>query len=92
MKHTDADLTPHSTANGAPAADNVAPTNLFLHALFSQVDFCMKNTVVTTSNNTYPYKAYIETLLNYGEEAKDTQLTASLWYKDKDNFQMSYNN
>ena len=80
------------TTNADPPADNVAPTNLFLHALFSQVDFSMKNTVVTTSNNTYPYKAYIETLLSFGEEAKDSQLTAALWYKDGDNFQMGGDN
>ena len=52
----------------------------------------MKNTVVTTSNNTYPNKAYIETLLSFGEEVKDSQLTAALWYKDGDNFQMGGDN
>ena len=79
-------LTPPPAAGGDDPADNVAPVNLFLHALFSQVDFSMKNTVVTTSNNTYPYKAYIETLLSFGEEAKDSQLTAALWYKDGGDF------
>ena len=81
-------LTGPPTTNADPPADNVAPTNLFLHALFSQIDF----SVVTTSNNTYPYKAYIETLLSFGEEAKDSQLTAALWYKDGDNFQMGGDN
>ena len=50
-------LTGPPTANDDSPADNVAHTKLFLHALFSQVHFSMKNTVVTTSNNSYPYKA-----------------------------------
>ena len=51
----------------------------------------MKTTVVTNSN-TYPYKAYIKTLLSFGEETKDSQLTAGLWYKNGDNFQMGGDN
>ena len=42
------------------ATADVAPVNFWLHALFSQIDMTLKNTLVTTSNNTYPYKAYIE--------------------------------
>ena len=37
---------------------------------------------MTPSSNTYPFRAYVETLLNYGAEAKKTQLTSQLWYKD----------
>ena len=37
---------------------------------------------VTPSTNTYAYRAYIETLLSYGTDAKDTQLTGQLWHKD----------
>ena len=40
---------------------DVAPVNFWLHALFSQIDMTLKDTLVTTSNNTYPYKAYINT-------------------------------
>ena len=29
-----------------------------------------------------PFRAYVETLLSYGAEAKKTQLTSQLWYKD----------
>ena len=42
----------------------------------------MNGTLVTPSTNTYPYRAYIETLLSYGAEAKDTQLQCGLWRKD----------
>ena len=41
------------------ATADVALVNFGLHALFSQIDMTLKDTLVTTSNNTYPYKAYI---------------------------------
>ena len=64
-------------------ADPVGPTNLWLHSLFSQVDISLNGTQVTTSTNTYPYRAMIETLLSYGNDAKESQLTSSLYYDDQ---------
>ena len=63
-------------------ADPVGPVNNWMHSLFSQVDVCLNGTLVTPSTNTYAYRAYIETLLGYGSDAKDTQLTSQLWHKD----------
>ena len=63
-------------------ADPVGPVNNWLHSLFGQVDVYLNGTLVTPSTNTYAYRAYIETLLSYGPDAKDTQLTSQLWYKD----------
>ena len=60
----------------------VAPVNNWLHSLFSQVDVYLNDTLVTLSSNTYPFRAYVDTLLSYGAEAKTTQLTSQLWYKD----------
>lgn len=60
----------------------IAPANLFMHSLFSQVDVLLNDTLVTSSVNTYAYRSMIETLLNYGEDSKNTHLTASLFYKD----------
>jgi hypothetical protein len=54
-----------------------------LHALFSEVDVKLNGTLITSSNNTYPYRAYIETLLSYGHDAKRSQLTSALYYKDE---------
>ena len=69
---------------GTNLADDtpVAPINNWLHSLFSQVDVYLNDTLVTPSSNTYPFRAYVETLLSYGAEAKKTQLTSQLWYKD----------
>ena len=76
--------TPVDPDNGTPVdPDNaVAPVNKWLHSLCSQVDVYLNGTFVTPSSNTHPYRAYIETLLRYGSEAKETQLTSQLWYKD----------
>ena len=65
------------------AADTpVAPVNNWLHSPFSQVDVYLNDTLVTPSSNTYPFRAYVDTVLSYGAEAKNTQLTSQLWYKD----------
>ena len=63
-------------------ANKVGPSNLLLHTLFSQVDVTLNDKLISSSSNTYPYRAYLETLLNYGKAAKESQLTAALWYKD----------
>ncbi|GFS84341.1 uncharacterized protein F54H12.2 [Trichonephila clavipes] len=64
--------------------DTIGPVNLFLHSLFSQVDVSLNDRVVSNSSNTYPYRSYIETLLNHGYDSKTSQLTAELFYKDSD--------
>ena len=61
---------------------NVGPANLMLQSLFSEVDVTLNDRLVTPSTNTYPYRATLETLLSYGAEAKESQLTGSLFYKD----------
>lgn len=67
------------------AIDNthhVGPVNLLLHSLFSEVDVKLNDTLVSSTNNTYAYRAYLETLLSFGPAAKQSQLTAALYYKD----------
>ncbi|KAF8795494.1 hypothetical protein HNY73_003338 [Argiope bruennichi] len=62
--------------------DKVGPVNLFLHSLFSQVDVSLNGRNISSSNNTYAYRAMIETLLNHGLDSKTSQLTSELYYKD----------
>ena len=62
--------------------NTVAPVNLMLHSMFSQVDISLNGTLISSSTNTYPYRAMLETLLSYGEDAKKSQLTSELFYKD----------
>ncbi|KAK7087759.1 uncharacterized protein F54H12.2-like [Littorina saxatilis] len=63
----------------------VAPVNYWLHSLFSQVDISLNDTLVTNSENTYPYRAYLEATLNYGREAKKSHLTSAMYYRDSAN-------
>ena len=73
-----------TSADGANIADVAAigPVNLLIHSLFSQVDVALNEKLVSSSANTYAYRAYLENLLNYGKEAKESQLTSVMWYKD----------
>ena len=64
---------------------DVAPINYWMHSLFSQVDVSLNDTLVTPSENTYPYRAYIEATLNYGREAKKSHLTSAMFYRDSSN-------
>ena len=61
---------------------SVAPVNNFLHSLFKQVDVYFNGKQVTPAMGTYPYRSYLETLLNYDVSAKQSQLTSAMYYKD----------
>ncbi len=70
-------------ADGADldADEKVGVVNNFLHSLFKQVDVFLKEKQVMQATGTYVYRAYLETLLNYGPATKKSQLTTSLFYK-----------
>lgn len=72
----------HQDGTTLVADDQVGPVNLFLQSLFSQVDVSLNDRVITPSTPTYPYRAMIESLLQYGSDCKATQLTSALFYKD----------
>jgi len=67
-------LDPNSTA---------APVNILLNSMFSQVDISLNGTLISNATNTYPYRALLETLLTYRQDAKQSQLTHQLFYKDE---------
>lgn len=60
----------------------VGPVNNLLHSMFNQIDVFLNQKLVSPPNNAYAYRAYIETLLNYGFGAKSSHLTSVLWYTD----------
>jgi len=70
----------------------IGTTNLFMHSLFSQCDVSIKNKLVSTSNNMYPYKAYLEYLLSFGEDYLDSQGKCPLFYLDDNNFDIDDRN
>ena len=71
-----------ANGNDLDADEHVGIVNNFLHSLFKQVDVFLKEKQVTQATGTYAYRAYLETLLNYGPAAKESQLTAAMFYKD----------
>lgn len=65
-------------------ADGVKITgvNNLLHSMFSQCSVYLNGVSVTSTEDNYHYRAYIETLLYYGRDAAETHLTNNLWYVD----------
>jgi len=64
------------------AADKVGPINLTLHSLFSDMDLELCGKQVSDNSGHYCYRALLEELLSYGQDVKETQLQAALWFKD----------
>ena len=65
--------------------NNVTPTNLLLHSLFSEVDVYLNSTQLNTPSGAYPYLAYLQTLLTYSPNVKQTQMEAAMFCKDAPN-------
>jgi hypothetical protein len=65
------------------ASDTVAPVNNFCSSLFEHLTLELNNRSITVPSNCYRYRSFIETLLNYGAEAKDTHLAAGLFRHDE---------
>lgn len=68
--------------NFGTAGNDVAPTNNWLHSMFSHVDVSLNQKCITPPSNNYNYRAYIENLLNYSSNAKNSHLTSCMWHKD----------
>jgi hypothetical protein len=62
--------------------DVIGPVNLLLPSLFSQLDVSMQNKPINSSGAHYPYLSMLSTLINYGGDAKSSQLTSQLWESD----------
>ena len=69
-----------SDGSPLPEEAHVAPVNLWLHSLWSQIDIKLNGKLVTTSSNLYPYKSYLKLLL--GTQNEDASNTGQLFYRD----------
>ena len=65
-----------------PDAARVGPVNNFLHSLWRQPDVFWGDRLVSSSGLNYPYKSYIDVLLNNDTGAKQSQLQAQMFYKE----------
>ena len=75
--HVKAKITKANDAD-LDGGEPVGPVNLWLHSLFSQVELFLNNKLVTPSSTPYPYRAYIETILNFSKDTKSSHLTSAL--------------
>ena len=60
----------------------VAPVNLILQSMWKKLDVMFNGKRVSSSSHTYPYRAYLESLLNLTSDVKKGQLSASGWFMD----------
>ena len=63
-------------------ADNTRNTycvNNFGHSIFRDMTLSMNSVLMTEQSNTYHYRAYLETLLNYNREEGATKLAPQGW-------------
>ena len=55
--------------------DKPVPSDYFMHSLFSDITLHLNDTTVEGGSQMYPYKAVMESELNFNGEAKKTQLS-----------------
>ena len=60
----------------------VTPVNLWIQSLFNQVDIYFQQKLVSSSGTNYAYKAYMDVLLNFSEDAERSQIQTQSFYKD----------
>jgi hypothetical protein len=64
------------------SSDKVSVVNNLLHSLFKQCTVSFNNILVSQDND-YHYKAFFQTILNYGGDASNTHLKTTGWVLDK---------
>ena len=65
--------------------DITCVANNLLHSLFEQCNISLNGFTVTHSADLYYCRAYLETLLSYGNEAAKSHLTNAFWYRNTGN-------
>ena len=60
----------------------VAPVNNFLHSMFEDCSTFLNDVEVTNANKLYPYSSYFLDLFETTSEAKESYMSAQLWYKN----------
>ena len=68
--------------NSDPDGEVLGPVNLTLHSIFRQADVTFQQTPLAHTGVNYPYKAYIDTILNTSENEQKGILTSQFFYKD----------
>ena len=59
-------------------------TNNLAHTIIKQIDLRLNGTLISPQSDTYPYKAYLETLMNYNREEGKSVLRPQGWFNALD--------
>lgn len=60
----------------------IMPVNNFLSSMFKHVGIELNGKIITTSSNNFPYKSYIESLLNFSTDAKMSHMASQLYHPE----------
>ena len=71
-------------AGNLDAAEKLWPVNNLAHSIIKQIDMQLNGTLISPQSDTYHYKAYLETLLNYDREDGKTVLGPQGWFNQVD--------
>jgi len=66
------------------AVEKLWPVNNLAHSKIKQIDLNLNGTLISPQSDTYHYKAYFETLLNYDRADGKTILAPAGWYNALD--------
>ena len=62
--------------------------NNVLHSLFKEISLELNSKSATDPNQLYPYRAYLENILNYSNNVELNRLRAEGWIRDTDTANM----
>ena len=65
-----------------PVEEFATPVNLYLQSLWRQVDVEIQQQMISSTGVNYAYKAMLDVLLNFGNDAKESQLQTQLYFHD----------
>lgn len=72
-----------------PAHEHTGIVNYAQNCIFSQVEIVLGDRLISQSSATHPYRAIIETLLNFSDATLKSQFTAAMFHKDTAGFMNS---
>ena len=73
-------------ANGdaIPAGAVVAPINYISNSFIKQCKIFLNNKQISDGSETYMYRSYIETMINFSDDVKKTLLRVAGWHDDRE--------
>lgn len=79
-----------SYRNNMGEDSHIIPIDNVLHSMWNGVDVTMNGELVSTNNQKYMYKSYIETILNNSHSTKEYQLKSSGYFGDSGDRDVSF--